>query len=43
MQGMLTGGLLVAVLVVVAAAALAGLLWLLRISKPARDGARTGG
>jgi hypothetical protein len=40
---MLTGGLLVAAFLAVAGAALAVLLWLLRVSRPGRSEARTGG
>jgi hypothetical protein len=43
MQGLLTGGLLVAAFIAAAGASLVLLLWLLRISKPGRGGARTGG
>ena len=43
MQGMLTGVLLVAAFIAVAGASLAVLLWLLRISRPGRGEARTGG
>ena len=43
MQGMLTGGLLVAAFLAVAGAALAMLLRLLGISKPSRGEAHTGG
>ncbi len=43
MQGILTGGLLVAAFLAVAGAALAVLLRLLRISKPSRGEAHTGG
>jgi hypothetical protein len=43
MQGMLTGGLLVAAFLVVAGAALVVLLRLYRISKPGRGEAHTGG
>ena len=43
MLGMLTGGLLVAVFLAVAGAALVVLLWLLRISRPGRGEAHTGG
>jgi len=43
MQGMLTGGLLVAAFLAVAGAALAVLPWLFRISRPGRGEARTGG
>jgi hypothetical protein len=42
MQGLLSGGLLVAVFTAVAGAALFVLLRLLRISRPGRDEARTG-
>ena len=43
MQGMLTGGLLVAALIAVAGASLAVLLRLFGISRPGRGEARTGG
>ncbi len=43
MLGMLTGGLLVAAFLAVAGAALAALLWLLRVSRPGRSEAHTGG
>jgi hypothetical protein len=43
MQGMLTGGLLVAAFPAVAGAALAVLLRLFRISRPGRGEARTDG
>jgi len=43
MQGMLTGGLLVAAFIAVAGASLAVLLQLFRISRPGRGEARTGG
>jgi hypothetical protein len=43
MQGMLTGGLLVAAFIAVAGASLVLLLRLFRISRPGRSEARTGG
>jgi len=43
MQAMLTGGLLVAAFIAVAGAALAVLLRLLRLSRPGRGEAHTGG
>ena len=43
MLGMLTGGLLVLAFIAVAGAALLVLLRLLRISRPGRDEAHTGG
>ena len=43
MQGMLTGGLLVAAFIAVAGASLVVLLRLFRISRPGRGEARTGG
>ena len=43
MLGMLTGGLLVAAFLAVAAAAVVVLVWLYRISKPGRGEAHTGG
>ena len=43
MQGMLTGVLLVAAFIAVAGASLIALLRLLRISRPGRGEARTGG
>jgi len=43
MQGMLTGGLLVAAFIAVAGASLVVLLRLLRIARPGRGEARTGG
>jgi hypothetical protein len=43
MQGMLTGGLLVAAFIAVTGASLAVLLRLLRISGPGRGEKRTGG
>lgn len=43
MQGLLSGGLLVAVFIAVAGTALLVLLRLFRISRPGRDEAGTGG
>lgn len=43
MQGMITGVLLTAAFIAVAGAALAVLLWLFRVSRPGRGGARTSG
>jgi hypothetical protein len=43
MQGLLSGGLLAAVFIAVAGAALVVLLRLFRISRPGRGEARTGG